>query len=86
MFIGHYEGRGPKIKIGSGKLCKMRNQNSLSPNVRQKCYLGKITGKPQLKPKPSPPGRLGLGLEESEAKARGFQPSQAVTSLSGIKI
>ncbi|KAJ7323524.1 hypothetical protein DFH08DRAFT_817554 [Mycena albidolilacea] len=32
-----------------------------------------ITGKPRLKPKPSPPGWLGLGFEESETKARGFQ-------------
>ncbi|KAJ7306979.1 P-loop containing nucleoside triphosphate hydrolase protein [Mycena albidolilacea] len=47
-----------------------------------------IHGLSQSQAKPSPPGRLGLGLEESEAKARGFQaqagaskPSQAVTSL-----
>ncbi|KAJ7799923.1 hypothetical protein B0H14DRAFT_2616635 [Mycena olivaceomarginata] len=58
-------------------------------------YTGKITRKPWLKPKPSqakpsPPRRLGLGLEESEAKAWSFQaqagvsrPSQAVTSLPG---
>ncbi|KAJ7315817.1 hypothetical protein DFH08DRAFT_820388 [Mycena albidolilacea] len=52
---------------------------------------GKLLASRGLSPsqaKPSPPGRLGLGLEESEAKSRGFQaqagaskPSQAVTSL-----
>ncbi|KAJ7303444.1 hypothetical protein DFH08DRAFT_986499 [Mycena albidolilacea] len=92
--LGHYEGRGAQNKIWvRNTLCKMRNRNSLSPNVRQKCYLGKLVASRGLSPsqaKPSPPGRLGLGLEESEAKARGFQaragaskPSQAVTSLTG---
>jgi hypothetical protein len=55
---------------------------------------GKLLASRGLSPsqaKPSPPGRLGLGLEESEAKTRGFQaqagaskPSQAVTSLPAV--
>ncbi|KAJ7328320.1 hypothetical protein DFH08DRAFT_815822 [Mycena albidolilacea] len=91
MFIGHYEGRGAQNKNWvQNTLCKMTGTVSHQMSGKNVTW-GKLLASRGLSPsqaKPSPPGRLGLGLEESEAKARGFQaqagaskPSQAVTSL-----